>query len=192
MSVGPDLYDRLVAEGLNVRAVEGWRSRRTRGPFEPAGIMLHDTVRPECKELIVNGRPGISGPLANLLIAKDGSVDLVAGSRCHHAGNGAQEVLEEVTRGLEPGGDASARGLRDCVMGNSYFYGIEVDNRSDGADPYPEVQIEALVSCCVAFRKMHPEWQGFREIHHRQWTARKQDMSCRIDIPALVAARLKA
>ena len=192
MPVGPDLYDRLLALGLNVRAVKGWRSRRTPGPFEAVGIMLHDTVRPECIELIVNGRPGISGPLANLLISKDGSVDLVAGSRCHHAGNGAREVLEEVIAGIKPGADASTRRLRDSVRGNTYFYGIEVDNRSDGADPYPGAQIEALVSSCVAFRKMHPEWHGFREIHHRQWTARKRDMSCRIDIAEIVASRLKA
>ena len=48
---------------------------------------------------------------------------MVAAGRANHAGDGAQQVLDEVRRGVAPADTALRRGLRDALVGNARFYG---------------------------------------------------------------------
>lgn len=85
------LADVLRAEGLNVIEHDGWRNRGHGDMRDVRGVMGHHTAGggPNDWVIVQNGRPGLAGPLAQLVIEKDGSVRVIAVGVCHHAGNGS-------------------------------------------------------------------------------------------------------
>lgn len=186
-----DLVQLLSAAGLDVEAAPGWQ-KAGKTDFTPVGIMLHHTAGPKngdvpslgvCK----NGRPGLSGPLVQIVLARSGKVHVIAANRCNHAGNGAKEVLDLVKADQPVIGNAVTNKYKDVpdLSGNGYFYGIEVENNGVGEE-YPDVQIEVLGKICAAICQSRG-WSANRIVHHRQWTTRKADMSYKGDIPGLVA-----
>jgi peptidoglycan hydrolase-like protein with peptidoglycan-binding domain len=73
--------------------------------------------------VLVNGRPGLPGPLAQLGLGRDGTYFVIAAGRANHAGKG-------VWRGI--------------ANGNSNFIGIEAENTGLPNDsPWPDVQVDA-------------------------------------------------
>ncbi|MGW1926511.1 peptidoglycan recognition protein family protein, partial [Streptomyces massasporeus] len=98
--------DRLVAalraEGVTVVEHPGWRShnRNHTGTWGPVtGVMIHHTVSSGTRstvEMCFNGYEGLPGPLCHGVIAKDGTVHLVANGRANHAGGGDPSVLQAV------------------------------------------------------------------------------------------------
>lgn len=186
--------------GLPVREVSGWRARgrpasgNPRDPAYPsatrfAGIGLHHTAGHNDLDVVVGGRPGIPGPLANLYVSRDGRVHVVAAGRANHFGPGAREVYERTLRDRAPLGDAARLGLRDSVVGNGVYVGIEVENYGTAADPYPRAQIDHLERACAAIcERQH--WTASRCVQHREWTRRKVDMSYRGPLRQAVAALL--
>lgn len=186
-----NLAEALRAEGLTVNEISGWQTRGRPGSLRPLGCVAHHTAGTKSLNLIINGRVGLAGPLANIHLEKSGVVNLVAAGRCNHAGRGSSEVLDRLRRHLPPRGDAGALGLVDDADGNGVLFGIEVENLGDGSDPYPSEQIEALVKICSAVCRFY----GFAPhacIFHREWSRRKPDMSWRGPLRELVAARLVA
>jgi hypothetical protein len=190
----------LRAAGLPVREVSGWRSRGrppSGNPGDPAypaatrfaGIGLHHTAGHNDLDVIVGGRPGIPGPLANLYLARDGHVYVVAAGRANHFGPGAREVYDRTRRDRAPLGDAARLGLRDSIVGNGVYIGIEVENFGTAADPYPSVQIDHLERACAAICRSQ-RWTASRCVQHREWTRRKIDMSYRGPLREAVAALL--
>lgn len=178
-----DLLDRFGVPDLVDARVDG------HGATNFVGVMVHHTGgRSPMLHTCQVGRPDLAGPIANINIARTGTVGVVTDGKAWHAGKGSSVVLADVRADRPVTRDAKVRGLGDDTDGNPYFVGIEVDNDGLG-EPYPAVQIEALVAVgaalCDAFG-----WAPARVIHHRQWTARKPDMSYHGDLPALVAARL--
>jgi hypothetical protein len=115
----------------------------------------------------------------------------MSAGRANHAGLGAKEVLDLVRRDAPVVGDAKDHRYADTVPGNAFFYGIEVEDAGDGKAPYPLAQIEALAKLCAALCSAHG-WPARRIIHHRQWTARKIDMSYGGDLVGAVEAVLCA
>jgi hypothetical protein len=188
-----DLLEVLTGAGVCVEAAEGW-STRGRPGFEPRGIMIHHTATPGKADaptlgVCLNGRPDLKGPLCHILLSRSGKAHLLAANIANHAGKGAVEVLELLTRDEPVLGNARDNGYRDTTSGNAFFYGIEVENAGTKGEPYPEAQIEALTSICAALCSAHG-WSASRVVHHRQWTSRKIDMSFRGDIPGLVAQKM--
>jgi len=183
------LADALKAEGLRINEVAGWRRNTRPGDFNPVGVMNHHTAGHNDLLTVIRGRPGLNGPLANFYVARDGLVTVIAAGRCNHAGAGSGKVLERTRRSLAPQGDATAFGLADDTTGNGHYFGIEVENLGDGRDPYPDVQIDALVKVNAAICR-HEKWSATRVIHHREWTKRKVDMSFRGDLRGKVARYL--
>lgn len=161
--------------GLKVVAVDGWYNRSA-GSLAPAGIVVHHTAggynTASNLSLVVNGRSDVRGPLANIFIARDGTVYVVANTRANHAGYGNKYVLDLVRQGKEVPGDARSSGN---MVGNPYFFGIEVDNNGRG-EPYPDTQLEALFKTCAAISNYF-KWNQNHTVHHREWTSRKIDMS---------------
>lgn len=112
--------------GLKVATVDGWetRGRGDMGLLE--GVMCHDTANaapgnmPTLRTLI-EGRPDLAGPLAQLGLGRDGTFYVVAAGRCNHAGEGMWQ---------------------GCTTGNSSFIGIEAENSGVG-EPWPDVQMDA-------------------------------------------------
>jgi len=168
-----------------VYAVEG-----VRGSFVPAGVMIHHTAGPAGREqintdILINGRPGIPGPLVQTGVSRNGDTAWITNGRAHHAGTGYEIALERVRLDSPPG-----KPMVDDVNGNSYFLGIEIDNSGKDDDPYPDIQIEAAVRVatgwCSAFG-----WTANRVIGHKEWTRRKVDPSYPMDeFRALVRTRL--
>lgn len=187
---GVDIVEALVGADVEVVPADGWETRGRTG-FAPVGIMLHHTAGPRSGDaplldVCLNGRPDLAGPLCNIYLSRSGKAHVLAANTANHAGMGAREVLELVKRGEDVTGNAVSNDLKDSVGGNIYFYGIEIENSGAAGDPYPPAQMEALAKNCAALCVVH-RWSPSRVIHHRQWTARKIDMSFRGDVPGMVA-----
>jgi hypothetical protein len=147
------------ALGDRLRTLDGWQDRG-HGDFQDIrGVMVHHTGNSrEPAESIARGRPDLDGPLANLHIAPDGTVTIVAVGVCWHAGRGAYPWL--------PTNDA-----------NWHMIGIECawpDITADGTynprQRWPDAQIISMRDTCAALTARlglpashvigHKEWAG--------------------------------
>jgi len=124
------LPDVLAEAGLAVERVPGWESRGRGDIGEVLGVLCHHTGGPRHGNLpslgtLLDGRPGIPGPLAQLAVGRDGTFYVLAAGRCNHAGAG------------QWGGISGA---------NRHFIGIEGENDGTADDlPWPGVQWRAYV-----------------------------------------------
>ena len=125
------LSQRLLDAGLKVAEQPGWKDRG-RGDVGPIkGVMCHHTAGPLTGNMpslrtVTEGRPGLSGPLAQLCLGRDGTYFVVAAGRCNHAGAGNWQGF---------------------TRGNTNFIGIEAENTGflsgPNADPWPAIQMDA-------------------------------------------------
>ena len=127
--------------GLNVAEQSGWKTRGHGNMGTVKGVMCHHTVGPltgnmPSLNVITKGRPGLSGPLAQIGLGRDGTCYVIAAGRAYHAGSG---------------------NWQGYTRGNSNFIGIEAENtgydRGPRADPWPEVQLDAYQRCVAAILK---------------------------------------
>jgi hypothetical protein len=167
------------AAGLPVNEVANWPARSRPGSFNPIGIMMHHTVEtgPGSLTSVIKGRTSptkLEGPLANFHVQRDGVINIVSGGRANHAGTGAQQVLDEVNAGIAPSDTAARRRLPNGPGGNAFFYGFENENRGDGVQPWPEVQLDTMARAAAALCQRHC-WTSNRVISHAEWTSRKVD-----------------
>lgn len=173
----------LRAEGVKVIEVDGWRTnnRNHKGAWGPIyGNMLHHTVTPKTMSAVsmcFNGTGDLPGPLCHGVIRRDGTVHLVGNGRANHAGGGDPNVLAAVkderytTRPPDP---HQHQGSSGAVDGNAHFYGWECENQGDGRDPWPAVQVEAMVRVSAALMRAH-QWSEKSTIGHREWSDWKND-----------------
>jgi hypothetical protein len=117
----------LLDAGLKVGKVDGWEQRGRGEMGAVQGVICHHTAGPLSGNMpslktLIEGRPDLSGPLAQLALGRDGSYYVVAAGRCNHAGAGQWQ------------GNAT---------GNSSFIGIEAENTGGANDPWPAVQMDA-------------------------------------------------
>lgn len=173
--VAERILSALRMEGLTVVEVGNWRShsRNRVGPWGPVhGVMIHHTVTEgtaRTVEMCRNGYAGLPGPLCHGVIAKDGTVHMVGHGRANHAGLGDPDVLRAII--------AETRLPRDdeaTVDGNRAFYGFECENRGDGVDPWPDVQLEAIERVSSALCKAHG-WGAGSVLGHLEWQPGKPD-----------------
>lgn len=138
-----DLPKLLRSHGLKVVVVPGWRIRRTNSwtaGFDPVGVLCHHTATPKSwalamvLRLLIRGRPGLSGPLCQIGLGRDGTVYIIAAGRANHAGT------------------AKAVGTVSAGDGNYLYVGIEAFNDGVG-EPWPAVQYNAYVLLCAVLSK---------------------------------------
>jgi N-acetyl-anhydromuramyl-L-alanine amidase AmpD len=55
------------------------------------------------------------------------------------------------------------KGIKDC---NDYSIGVELENEDDGLDPYPDEQLNALVSILLFVRALYPKITADRVVGH--------------------------
>ena len=124
------LPDVLMAAGLKVSTVPGWENRGNRDVGKIFGVICHHTAGagpqkgnyPSFKT-IINGRPDLPGPLAQLGLGRDGTWIVFTAGRANHAGRGEWKGI---------------------VNGNSNMIGIEAENTGEPNDsPWPAVQMDA-------------------------------------------------
>ncbi|MGW0823350.1 peptidoglycan-binding protein [Streptomyces sp. NPDC002845] len=170
------LVSALRAEGLSVVEHTGWRTnnRNHKGSWGPVnGVMIHHTVTSGTTptvNLCYNGHSALPGPLCHGVIAKDGTVHLVGHGRANHAGAGDPDVLAAVVAERTPLPAPNER-TKD---GNPHFYGFECVNLGDGKDPWPPVQLDAIVRASAALCRAHG-WSEASVIGHKEWTSAKID-----------------
>ena len=116
--------------GVKYRAQSGWRSRGRGAMGSIASIMCHHTAGPASGNtpslnVVTHGRPGLSGPLAQLFLARDGTVILVAAGRANHAGR-----------------------VSSNRYSNSHSIGIEAE--ATGVASWPAAQLDAYAKLCKA------------------------------------------
>ena len=88
-----DLPDVARSAGLQVVEVDGWRTR-SHGPMDASGpraVVVHHTAGPSSGDApslatVRDGRPDLAGPLAHFLLARSGTVHVVAAGLCWHTG----------------------------------------------------------------------------------------------------------
>jgi hypothetical protein len=168
----------LREEGVRVVEVDDWQhhNRNSKGPWGPVnGVMIHHTVTKGTANTVKicrDGREDLPGPLCHGVIAKDGTVHLVGYGRANHAGLGDDDVLKAVIaeRALPADNEANT----DV---NRHFYGFECENLGDGKDPWPAVQVEAIVRTSAAICRAHG-WGKVGDtsvIGHLEWQPGKID-----------------
>ncbi|WP_314223375.1 peptidoglycan-binding protein [Streptomyces zaehneri] len=186
------LVSALRAEGVTVVEHSGWRTnnRNHKGSWGPVnGVIVHHTVTSgtaNSVSLCFDGHSALPGPLCHGVIAKDGTVHLVGNGRANHAGSGDGDVLKAVIAEKA----LPAPNERD-TDGNVHFYGFECVNLGDGKDPWPAVQLEAMVRASAALCRAHG-WSAASVIGHKEWTSTKTDPRgfTMADFRARVATRL--
>lgn len=84
------LADVLRDAGLTVHEVSGWRTRG-RDTFGPVrGLTIHHTAGSRTSSdageinVLINGRPGLSGPIAQLYLSRTGDWHVIASGHCNH------------------------------------------------------------------------------------------------------------
>ncbi|MFD4508253.1 peptidoglycan-binding protein [Streptomyces sp. NPDC058457] len=170
------LLSALRAEGVTVVEHDGWRThnRAGHGAWGPVnGVIIHHTVTSGTTtsvSMCFNGRSDLPGPLCHGVIAKDGTVHLVGNGRANHAGSGDGDVLAAV---VAESATLPAPNQND-TDGNVHFYGFECVNLGDGKDPWPDVQLDAMVRASAALCRAHG-WSARSVIGHKEWTNTKID-----------------
>ncbi|NQE89625.1 N-acetylmuramoyl-L-alanine amidase [Nocardia terpenica] len=119
------LADVLRAEGLNVIEHDGWRDRGHGDFGDLRGVLCHHTAGGGTNDwkIVQYGRPDLEGPLAQLVLERDGTFRVIAAGVCWHAGRGSWS---------------------DWPTNNANFHtiGIEAVNNGVG-QPWPAVQLDA-------------------------------------------------
>ena len=138
------------AAGLQVAEVDGWRTRGHGQMAAPRTVTVHHTAGPSAGDApslrtVVDGRPDLEGPLAQLLVARSGVVHVVAAGLCWHTG-----------------------ATREPWQANTYSIGVEAEHTGQEADPWPPLQLEAMRRLCRAlcarYDIPYPRVLGHREI----------------------------
>ena len=161
--------------GVKYETVPGWRTRGS-SSFNPRGVVCHWTAGPRNAKgrpslnVVTYGRPGLSGPLCQVYLDRNGVAVVVAAGRANHAGSGGYKGLS----------------------GNSSVFGIEAECGGDGdwtdaqRREYPKV-VAALLSLTGRSEKYvcgHNEWTT-RKIDIRDWPMSKM----RSEVKAVLAGK---
>lgn len=150
-----DLATALRAFHLDVVETTGWKRRGHGALLAVAGIVAHHTAGPRAGNMpslrvVTSGRPGLSGPLCNIGLARDGSCYVVAAGMAYHAGVGS---------------------WRGSPRGNSRFFGIEAE--STGRGDWTASQVTAYPRLCAAIVR-HYGLDVDNVIGHLEWAPRRK------------------
>jgi hypothetical protein len=77
-----DLADIARRTGVTVVEEPGWRTRGHGGMTDVQGVVCHHTAGWNDLHVIVDGRPGLDGPLSQFWLSRTGVIHVVAAGRC--------------------------------------------------------------------------------------------------------------
>ena len=165
MSRDLGLADRLRAADLEVIEVAGWQTRGG-DTFAPRGSVNHHTagappsagVAPSLA-VIIYGRKGLAGPLAQVYQDRRNRIFVVASGRANHAGRGGYAGM----------------------TGNSSVLGLEVENVGTRAEPWRPDQIATMAKAHAAMIAPHGAHPG-RVCQHREWAPTRKIDAHSLDV----------
>ncbi|NEB05064.1 N-acetylmuramoyl-L-alanine amidase [Streptomyces sp. SID13726] len=170
----------LKAEGLTVHEHAGWKTHNreaaTGKSFGPVvGVLIHHTGGHGDKELCFKGRPDLPGPLCHSWLGKTAGLWMIGNGRTNHAGYADIDVLHALRdeRPL-PHDDVAKADGNDCL------YGLEIENRGKGGDPYPDAQYRQAVLWAAAICRAHG-WSERSVAGHKEVQPGKIDPSFDMD-----------
>lgn len=136
------LADVLRAAGLTVYEVAGWRTRGDDSYGPVKGVIIHETrgsaTSSDTGEInvLVNGRVGLSGPIAQLYLSRTGAWHVVASGTCHHVKTGwggpFNGVGNDGLLGIEAQHGEAEDWARKPVQYQSYVRGVAAILRHTG------------------------------------------------------------
>lgn len=155
------LADVLRAAGLPVREVAGWRTRGHGAMHDQVlGVLAHHTAGAATglypsERVVVQGRPGLEGPLCNLGLDRAGTWIVVAAGQAWHAGSGSISWCP-------------------ANQGNSRLIGVEAESVGT-RDDWSAAQRQSYPRG-VAALLAHLRLPASRAIGHKEWApSRKID-----------------
>ncbi|MEB3021324.1 N-acetylmuramoyl-L-alanine amidase [Mycolicibacter sp. MYC098] len=147
------------ALGDRLRTLPGWQNSGVGGLMGQIwGVMWHHTGNArETAQSIRNGRPDLPGPLAQLHIAPDGTVTIVAVGPCNHGGRGSWPGLptdgaNRLTIGIE------------CAWPSDTTITEETQTR----EPWPAAQLRSMIDVGAALTA-HLGVDASHNISHHEW-----------------------
>jgi hypothetical protein len=163
MTTLPWLADALRAEGCKVVEEGDWKHHYRSGSFSPYGVLWHHTGSTSSasnpfptKNVLINGRPDLDGPLCQVGIGYDGVCHVISAGRANHAG---------ACNGFGP--------FSSSQDGNSQLVGFEIDY--DGTQAMSAAQKDAATRCSAAVLKRFNRDQGYAANHSETSTTGKWD-----------------
>lgn len=146
----------LRSAGLAVVEVSGWQTLGHGEMSGVRGIMWHHTGTVATDpgdypslNIVRNGRPDLSGPLANLGLGRSGTWYAIAAGRCWHAGAGSYPGI----------------GINN---GNDWMIGIEAEHPGISGYPWPTVQMESYRKGAAALVNAY-KVNVDKVIAHKEW-----------------------
>ncbi|MFC7447355.1 N-acetylmuramoyl-L-alanine amidase [Rhodococcus daqingensis] len=130
--------------GDRLKTLPGWQNRGHGDFRDIRGVMVHHTGnKNETAESIKRGRPDLAGPLANLHIAPDGTVTIVAVGVCWHAGKGSYPWL--------PTNNANPHMIGiECAWPTITGTDARGEPTYDAHELWPDAQIISMRDTCAA------------------------------------------
>ena len=168
-----DLADVLRAAGLTVIEEPGWKTRGRGQMTAVRGIILHHTAggardNYPSRNVVLNGRADLPGPLAQLGLARDGSVIVFAAGVANHAGAPDKP--------------------HPSITGNSTALGIEAEStgvkRADGSYDWTAAQLFAYPRMVRALAR-HYGVPAANVLAHREWAPSRKIDPTGIDMAAI-------
>ncbi|MFJ3283383.1 peptidoglycan recognition protein family protein [Streptomyces halstedii] len=187
------LVKALRAEGVRIKEHRSWRThnRNHKGAWGPVhGVYIHHTagVGAGLADYCYNGSPDLPGPVCHGFASKSATVYLIGHGRVNHAGGIARNAFNAA---LDENSTHPRPDVAEPIDGNVHFYGLEIENKGDGKDPYPTEQYDQAVRWAAAHCRFHG-WSADSVIGHKEATRRKIDPSFAMGgFRADVAERLK-
>lgn len=156
----------------------GWekagRDAATGKPFGPVhGVVIHHTAGTNSLALVATGRPDLPGPLAHAHLDKSGVITMLSAHRTNHVGTVARNAYDAM---LNESHTHPTPAKSEPIDGNDSTYGIEIENRGDGKDPYPSVQYDNAARWAAGIC-LHHGWTADSVVGHKELTTRKIDPS---------------
>lgn len=153
-----ELADVLRADGLPVREIPGWKTKGHGAMADVLGVLCHHTAGPRTglypsENVVVNGRPGLEGPLANLGLDRAGTWITVAAGQAWHAGTGSVPWCPANT-------------------GNSHLIGVEAES-CGVVDDWTDAQRGSYPRGVAALLR-HFNLPAARAIGHKEWAPNRK------------------
>ncbi|MEU7911301.1 peptidoglycan recognition protein family protein [Microbispora bryophytorum] len=152
--------------GFPVTEVGGWKTCGHGPQPSVEGVVCHHTAGWNDRSVVVNGRPGLDGPLSHFWLQHTGRIWVVAAGRCWH---NAPSTSAHHT--------------------NSASIGIEAEN--DGHSPWPQVQLDAYHALCAELAREFgfsaSRVKGHKEVNLQKVDPHSLSMATfRADVAALI------
>lgn len=162
--------------GVKVEEVPGWHTRG-HGDIHPIrGVIMHHTAGPREGDkaslgTIVNGRPGLDGPLAQIHLSRSGIASIVAAGKASHAGRGQWPF---------PSSGIVRNGANDCTIGIEWENVGQSKYNVEPITPEADKAYHLICAAICSHMKLDPLT---RVIGHREWAPSRKSDPAGINLP---------